>query len=283
MTPCSSLTTTLVIAVQLMGALDDGDSSVCSTVDYQPPEPEPEEVEEEEEEPVEPESCFTEGETGSWTSLTSPNPNPPPEVTVWVLCPSGCVRRWPCLTVDVEQTDGRRWWNLRKTCFIIVEHDWFETFIIFMILLSSGALVSLPGSFSSCRLCSFWISIWTGHVLKQLVRLLVDGSNFLFLYVLELVPGHCTSGPHDGGPSLLSPQAFEDINIERRRTIKIILEFADKVFTYIFVIEMLLKWVAYGFKTYFTNAWCWLDFFIVDVSLTGSTSAGRRVSAPPPG
>lgn len=29
---------------------------------------------------------------------------------------------------------------------------------------------------------------------------------------------------------------------------------------------MLLKWVAYGYKTYFTNAWCWLDFFIVDVS-----------------
>lgn len=88
------------------------------------------------------------------------------------------------------------------------------------------------------------------------------------------------SGPHEGGPSLFSLQAFEDINIERRRTVKIILEFADKVFTYIFVIEMLLKWVAYGFKTYFTNAWCWLDFFIVDVSLTGSTSAGRRVSAP---
>lgn len=62
-------------------------------------------------------------------------------------------------------------------------------------------------------------------------------------------------------------QAFEDIYIERRRTIKIILEYADKVFSYIFVIEMLLKWVAYGYKTYFTNAWCWLDFFIVDVSL----------------
>lgn len=29
---------------------------------------------------------------------------------------------------------------------------------------------------------------------------------------------------------------------------------------------MLLKWVAYGFVKYFTNAWCWLDFFIVDVS-----------------
>lgn len=28
---------------------------------------------------------------------------------------------------------------------------------------------------------------------------------------------------------------------------------------------MLLKWVAYGFAKYFTNAWCWLDFLIVDV------------------
>lgn len=44
-----------------MGALNDGDSSVCSTVDYQPPEPEPEEVEEEEPEPIEPEACFTDG------------------------------------------------------------------------------------------------------------------------------------------------------------------------------------------------------------------------------
>ncbi|XP_033974995.1 sodium channel protein type 4 subunit alpha A [Trematomus bernacchii] len=157
----------------LMGALNDGDSSVCSTVDYQPPEPEPEEVEEEEPDPVEPEACFTDN----------------------------CIKRWPCLTVDITQGRGKQWWNLRRACFTIVEHDWFETFIIFMILLSSGAL------------------------------------------------------------------AFEDIYIERRRTIKIILEYADKVFTYVFIIEMLLKWVAYGFKTYFTNAWCWLDFFIVDISL----------------
>ncbi|XP_068439685.1 sodium channel protein type 4 subunit alpha A isoform X1 [Clinocottus analis] len=159
--------------VQLMGALNDGDSSVCSTVDYQPPEPEPEEVEEEEPDLVEPEACFTDE----------------------------CVRRWPCLTVDITKGKGKKWWNLRRTCFTIVEHDWFETFIVFMILLSSGAL------------------------------------------------------------------AFEDIYIERRRTIKIILEYADKVFTYVFIVEMLLKWVAYGFKTYFTNAWCWLDFFIVDISL----------------
>lgn len=67
-------------------------------------------------------------------------------------------------------------------------------------------------------------------------------------------------------------QAFEDIYIEQRRAIKIILEYADQVFTYVFVIEMLLKWVAYGFKDYFTNAWCWLDFLIVDVSICLSSS-----------
>lgn len=44
------------------------------------------------------------------------------------------------------------------------------------------------------------------------------------------------------------------------------LESADKVFSYIFVLEMFLKWIAYGFKKYFTNYWCWLDFLIVDVS-----------------
>ena len=65
---------------------------------------------------------------------------------------------------------------------------------------------------------------------------------------------------------MVSPQAFEDIYIEQRRTVKTVLEFADKVFTYVFILEMLLKWVAYGFVKYFTNAWCWLDFLIVDVS-----------------
>lgn len=42
-----------------MGALTDGESSVCSTADYRPPEPETLEEEEEEPEPLEPEACFT--------------------------------------------------------------------------------------------------------------------------------------------------------------------------------------------------------------------------------
>ncbi|XP_039188148.1 sodium channel protein type 1 subunit alpha isoform X7 [Crotalus tigris] len=151
-------------------------SSEGSTVDIGQPGEEQAVVEPEE--ALEPEACFTEG----------------------------CVQRFKCCQVSVEDGRGKQWWSLRKTCFRIVEHNWFETFIVFMILLSSGAL------------------------------------------------------------------AFEDIYIEQRKTIKTILEYADKVFTYIFILEMLLKWVAYGYQTYFTNAWCWLDFLIVDVSLVSLTA-----------
>uniref|UniRef100_H0VQI0 Sodium voltage-gated channel alpha subunit 7 n=1 Tax=Cavia porcellus TaxID=10141 RepID=H0VQI0_CAVPO len=68
--------------------------------------------------------------------------------------------------------------------------------------------------------------------------------------------------------------AFEDIYIDQRKTIKILLEYADMIFTYIFILEMLLKWMAYGFKAYFCNAWHRLDFIVVIVfclSLIGKT------------
>ncbi|CAM4535450.1 unnamed protein product [Lepidochelys kempii] len=152
--------------------LNASSSSEGSTVDIAPP-GEGEQAEIEPEEALEPIACFT----------------------------KGCVQKFTCCQVSIEDGKGKIWWNLRKTCYSIVEHNWFETFIVFMILLSSGAL------------------------------------------------------------------AFEDIYIEQRKTIKTMLEYADKVFTYIFILEMLLKWVAYGFQMYFTNAWCWLDFLIVDVSL----------------
>uniref|UniRef100_A0A8P4K537 Sodium channel protein n=1 Tax=Dicentrarchus labrax TaxID=13489 RepID=A0A8P4K537_DICLA len=114
--------------------------------------------------------------------------------------PDFCVARFQCCDIDTTVGFGQIWWRTRKTCYQIVEHSWFESFIIFMILLSSGAL------------------------------------------------------------------AFEDIYIEQRKVVKVVLEYADKIFTYIFILEMLLKWLAYGFKKYFTNYWCWLDFLIVDVS-----------------
>ncbi|KAM8788190.1 sodium channel protein type 9 subunit alpha isoform 1-T1 [Rhynchonycteris naso] len=154
------------------GRMNRSSSSECSTIDNPVP-GEGVEAEAESMNSDEPEACFTDG----------------------------CVRRFPCCQVNTDSGKGKIWWNIRRTCYSIVEHSWFESFIVLMILLSSGAL------------------------------------------------------------------AFEDIYIEKKKTIKIILEYADKIFTYIFILEMLLKWVAYGYKTYFTNAWCWLDFLIVDVSL----------------
>ena len=55
-----------------------------------------------------------------------------------------CVRKFKCCQISIEEGKGKLWWNLRKTCYKIVEHNWFETFIVFMILLSSGALVRDP-------------------------------------------------------------------------------------------------------------------------------------------
>lgn len=57
-----------------------------------------------------------------------------------------CVSRCRCCQVDTTAGLGLVWWRTRKTCYQIVEHSWFESFIIFMILLSSGALVSQPGT-----------------------------------------------------------------------------------------------------------------------------------------
>uniref|UniRef100_UPI0037E891E9 sodium channel protein type 2 subunit alpha-like n=1 Tax=Semicossyphus pulcher TaxID=241346 RepID=UPI0037E891E9 len=143
-----------------------------STVDLRKPGDEMDNFSELDEESMEPEECF----------------------------PEFCMRHCQCCHIDTSRGLGQAWWRLRKTCYQIVEHSWFETFIIFMILLSSGAL------------------------------------------------------------------AFEDIYIEKRKVVKVVLESADKVFSYIFVLEMFLKWIAYGFKKYFTNYWCWLDFLIVDIS-----------------
>ncbi|XP_076588349.1 sodium channel protein type 4 subunit alpha B-like [Chaetodon auriga] len=60
---------------------------------------------------------------------------------------------------------------------------------------------------------------------------------------------------------------FEDIHLPQRQVLKMVVETADQVFTYLFLLEMLLKWIGYGLKKYFTDAWCWLDFLILDVFL----------------
>ncbi|KAK7790194.1 hypothetical protein R5R35_002964 [Gryllus longicercus] len=61
--------------------------------------------------------------------------------------------------------------------------------------------------------------------------------------------------------------ALEDVHLQHRPILQDILYYMDRIFTVIFFLEMLIKWLALGFKKYFTNAWCWLDFIIVMVSL----------------
>ncbi|XP_073078771.1 sodium channel protein type 11 subunit alpha isoform X4 [Manis javanica] len=115
--------------------------------------------------------------------------------------PKGLGRCSPRCATGWTQSPWIIWWKLRKTCYQIVKHSWFESFIIFVILLSSGALV------------------------------------------------------------------FEDTNLDQRPSIQALLDCTDNIFTYIFILEMGLKWVALGFRKYFTSVWCWLDFIIVIVSV----------------
>lgn len=47
----------------------------------------------------------------------------------------------------------------------------------------------------------------------------------------------------------------------------IVMRYLDILFTFIFTVEMLLKWIGLGFKRYFSNKWCLLDFFIVVIAV----------------
>ncbi|XP_055627097.1 sodium channel protein 60E isoform X2 [Toxorhynchites rutilus septentrionalis] len=60
---------------------------------------------------------------------------------------------------------------------------------------------------------------------------------------------------------------FEDIHLDKNKDLKLILYWTNFVFCLIFIIEMLLKWVALGFTKYFSSFWTILDFIIVFVSV----------------
>ncbi|TKS72891.1 Sodium channel protein type 4 subunit alpha B [Collichthys lucidus] len=106
------------------------------------------------------------------------------------------------IKMEEEKKDcGRFWSNFRRVCFTIIHHNYFEIFIIIIILLSSIVLV------------------------------------------------------------------FEDIHLQHLHVLKGVVETANQVFTCLFLLEMLLKWFGLGLKKYFTSAWCWLDFIILDVFL----------------
>lgn len=59
---------------------------------------------------------------------------------------------------------------------------------------------------------------------------------------------------------------FEDIYLDSNKTLKRVLYWTNFSFCLIFVVEMVLKWLALGFSKYFTSFWTILDFIIVFVS-----------------
>ncbi len=60
---------------------------------------------------------------------------------------------------------------------------------------------------------------------------------------------------------------LEDIWYETKPALIDMLYYLDRILTVVFFLETSLKLFAMGFVSYFSNAWCWLDFVIVAVSL----------------
>lgn len=60
---------------------------------------------------------------------------------------------------------------------------------------------------------------------------------------------------------------FEDIYLDNSKELKYMLYWTNLAFCIIFLIEMILKWIALGFHKYFTSFWTLLDFVIVFVSV----------------
>ena len=60
---------------------------------------------------------------------------------------------------------------------------------------------------------------------------------------------------------------LEDVWFETRPFLVDTLYYLDRILTVVFFLETDLKLLAMGPVAYFGNAWCWLDFVIVGVSL----------------
>ncbi|KAM4573130.1 sodium channel protein type 4 subunit alpha B-like isoform 2-T2 [Odontesthes bonariensis] len=130
----------------------------------------------------------------------------PPRSPAEDCCCDSCYHCCAIQGVDASRGAGRFWSDLRRVCLLLVQHRVFEGFIVFIILLSSAALM------------------------------------------------------------------FEDVHPEQRPVLQMFLDRLDQVFAFVFLVEMLLKWVAFGFKKYFSSFWCWLDFLILDASLISLTA-----------
>ena len=59
---------------------------------------------------------------------------------------------------------------------------------------------------------------------------------------------------------------FNDVYLKNGSLASKFLVAFDYLFRLIFLIEMLMKWIAFGLKKFFSDWWCILDFMIVLVS-----------------
>uniref|UniRef100_H2ZHJ4 Sodium channel protein n=1 Tax=Ciona savignyi TaxID=51511 RepID=H2ZHJ4_CIOSA len=121
------------------------------------------------------------------------------------VSPPGCLPEWflnryPSCAETPDSTPFRLWSSIRMCCYILVEHKFFEWFILFLILSSTVCL------------------------------------------------------------------AMEDVHLNSDPVRKLVLEKLEFVFTALFTVEMILKWIGLGPVKYFTNLWCVLDCAIVAVS-----------------
>uniref|UniRef100_H2ZHJ0 Sodium channel protein n=1 Tax=Ciona savignyi TaxID=51511 RepID=H2ZHJ0_CIOSA len=114
------------------------------------------------------------------------------------VSPPGCLPEW-----FLNRTPFRLWSSIRMCCYILVEHKFFEWFILFLILSSTVCL------------------------------------------------------------------AMEDVHLNSDPVRKLVLEKLEFVFTALFTVEMILKWIGLGPVKYFTNLWCVLDCAIVAASWIG--------------
>lgn len=80
-------------------------------------------------------------------------------------CPKCCVRRCKCCDIVDKTRLGQKWWAFRCYMYKLVEHKYFETFIIVMILASSLALVScLLGPWPWVQTPLGYWSVWSTKI-----------------------------------------------------------------------------------------------------------------------
>ena len=72
---------------------------------------------------------------------------------------------------------------------------------------------------------------------------------------------------------------LEDVWFTTKPMLMDVLYYLDKILTVVFFLETCLKLVAMGLVAYFGNAWCWLDFIIVGVSIVnfGASVIGEEI------